>query len=104
MEDVVVVVEDGQEQGGVDEAGMLRELMVRAYPEVVPELLVGESLAEMLESLPAAQAAWQRVAERTATPAPDPTPAGGGLARAYPLDVGAMSPGLKIREGLRRRG
>ncbi len=103
MEDTVV--EDVQEQVEVDEPdNTLRELIVRAYPEVVPELLVGESLEEMLESLPGAMAAWQRVAEQTSTPAPDPTPAGGGLARAYPLDAGAMSPALKIREGLRQRG
>jgi hypothetical protein len=100
--ETVEQVEGQPGEDGGSEA--LRDLVVRAYPEVVPELLQGETVEEMLASLPAAQAAWQRVAEQSRPSGPQPVPSGGGTSRAFPLDIGAMSSGLKIREGLRRRG
>ena len=96
------VEQEASESGGGGDA--LRELVVRAYPEVVPELLSGETVEEMLASLPAAQAAYQRIAEQARPAGPEPVPSGGGTSRAFPIDIGSMSPGLKIREGLRRRG
>lgn len=81
----------------------LRDLIARAYPDAVPELIQGDSLDEMLASLPAAQAAWARVAEAAASassaPPPDPVPAGSAV-RSTQLDVSALSPLAKIRHGL----
>jgi hypothetical protein len=42
----------------------LRDVVLRAYPDVVAELVQGETLAELFATLPRAQAAWQRVAAR----------------------------------------
>lgn len=81
----------------------LRDLVVKAYPDVVPELLSGETVAEMLASVPAAQAAYSRVVDASKVAQPEAVPAIGG-ARHFPMDVAAMSPALKIREGLRRKG
>ena len=102
--DVQETVVDEAQAGEGTEHDPLRELMVRAYPDVVPELLSGETVEEMLASVPAAQAAYQRIAREVQPERPDPVPAGGGTARAFPMDVSAMSPALKIREGLRRAG
>ncbi len=81
----------------------LRELVLKAYPDVVPELLTGETVGEMLASLPAAQEAYGRIVEAAKSAQPEPVPAVGG-GRQFPMDVSTMSPALKIREGLRRRG
>ena len=39
----------------------VRELALRAYPETVPELVGGESVAAILSSLEPAAAAYQRI-------------------------------------------
>lgn len=108
-EEEQTATEEMQEQpeGGTSagpEPSPLRDLVVKAYPDVVPELLHGESVEEMLASVPVAQAAYQRIVQETRPAAPEPVPSGGGASRAFPMDVGAMSPALKIREGLRRVG
>lgn len=99
-EDIQEQPEDGTSAG--PEPNPLRDLVVKAYPGVVPELLQGETVEEMLASVPEAQAAYQRIVEQSRPARPEPVPSGGGASRAFPLDTGAMSPGLKIREGLRR--
>ena len=81
----------------------LRELVMKAYPDVVTELLTGETVEEMLASLPAAREAYDRIVEASRSTQPETVPAVGG-ARNFPMDVAAMSPALKIREGLRRKG
>lgn len=91
------------EENAGDEGNPLRELVLRAYPDVVPELLSGETVEEMLASVPEAQAAYGRIVAEAKVAQPEPVPAGGG-SRAFPMDVAAMSPALKIREGLRRNG
>ncbi len=81
----------------------LRDLVMRAYPDVVPELVSGATVEEMLASVPAAQEAYSRIVEVSKSVQPESVPAVGG-ARNFPMDVAAMSPALKIREGLRRKG
>ncbi len=103
MDPEEVAVVDTSDAAPVQEANPLRELVLRAYPDVVPELLSGETVEEMLASVPAAQEAYGRIAEAAKAAQPDPVPAVGG-ARNFPMDVAAMSPALKIREGLRRKG
>jgi len=49
----------------VEEAvALVRELVFQAHPDVVRELLVGETLADILASVGPARAAYQRIAER----------------------------------------
>jgi hypothetical protein len=90
------------------EVQQLRELIVRAHPDTVPELLQGGSLSELLACLPTAQAAYARVAQAAR---PDgateggsvPVAAGAALRSLEPRAEG-LSPLAKIRVGLTRRG
>jgi len=77
----------------------VRELIVRAYPDIVPELLAGESVGDLIASVPAARAAYARVAESVRAQPPAPIPAGGG--RRPPHDPDSLPPEVKIRIGLR---
>jgi hypothetical protein len=87
-----------------NELALARELVLRAHPEVVHELISGSSLAELLASVPAAEAAFARVAattraastrEATSTPVP-----GGGAVRSASVNVEGLGPLAKIRAGL----
>jgi hypothetical protein len=84
-----------------DERQMLHALIVQAHPDVVPELVRGETLADMLASVPDARAAFARVLEQAGSqpsvPAsqqplqpPQPIPAGGMVRSA--VDAGATGP------------
>lgn len=77
----------------------VRDLIARAYPDTVPELISGTTASEMLASVPAAQDAYRRIAEQTRQSAP-PSPAG-PISRSAAVDVEALPPHVKIREGLR---
>ncbi len=95
------VTDDGRvdEPPAGDDAALLRELIVQAHPDVVPELLQGASLREMLDSLPAARAAWARVAEATASAPPAPVPSGSAIRSREP-NPADLSPAGKVRAGL----
>lgn len=96
------VIDDGrpEEPQGQDDAALLRELIVRANPDVVPELVQGASLREMLDSLPAARAAYARIAEATAAAAsPAPVPSGNAIRSREP-NRADLSPAAKVRAGL----
>lgn len=79
----------------------VRELVLRAHPDAVPELVSGDSVEALLASVEPARAAWRQVAERiggsSATP---PVPAGGQQAVA--IDPDRLSASEKIRRGLAR--
>ncbi|HLT21688.1 MAG TPA: hypothetical protein VKZ96_19690 [Thermomicrobiales bacterium] len=99
--------EPGQPPGepaaeGPDELEMVRELIQRAYPDVVPELLAGESVAALMASLPAAREAYARIASGLRDQAPAPLPTGSG--RRPPYDPDTLPPAVKIRIGLRGLG
>lgn len=87
-----------------DELALARELVLRAHPEVVEELIGGNSLAELLASVPAAEAAFARVAAttRAAATREATTPAvpGGGAVRSAGVNVDGLGPLAKIRAGL----
>jgi hypothetical protein len=75
--------------GGADELAKVRELVLLAHPEVVPELVRGRSLDELLASVAPARSAYQQVAARVrdgmpaAVPvAPDAATAGDPAASA----------------------
>jgi hypothetical protein len=79
----------------------VRELVLRAHPDVVPELIAGDSIAALLASVEPARAAWERLAERIGAPPTTPAvPAGGE--RPVAIDPERLSASEKIRRGLAR--
>lgn len=103
-----VVVEPGAVEGamGADLAAV-RELALRAYPETVPEMVGGESVAAILSSLEPAAAAYQRIvaglgpSESNVAVAAPRVPAGG--AAAVVVDPERLPSVEKIRRGLTTR-
>ncbi|HRA33015.1 MAG: hypothetical protein V9F06_01460 [Thermomicrobiales bacterium] len=82
-----------------DDAALLRDLIVQANPDVIPELVQGASLREMLDSLPAARAAFARVAEVTAATTTPPVPSG-NVIRSRELNLADLGPAAKVRAGI----
>ncbi|MCC6674665.1 MAG: hypothetical protein IT339_05685 [Thermomicrobiales bacterium] len=87
-----------------DELAAVRAVVLSAYPDCVPELVQGGTVAELLASVEPARAAYARVAavvvDRTEPPAaarPPVVPAGGGSAV---VDPGALPPAEKLRRGI----
>ena len=88
-----------------EDLAAVRELALRAYPETVPELVGGESVAALLSSLEPAAAAYRRIAEGVVAQAVSPTmpiaptvPA--GSAPSVSLDPEQLPSVEKIRRGL----
>jgi hypothetical protein len=86
----------------------LRELVLLAHPDVIPELVTGTTFAELIGSVEPARAAYQRAVDairkgQPAEAAAPKIPAGGGQ-RTASVNVEQLSPAAKISEGLRRRG
>jgi hypothetical protein len=85
-----------------DDARIIRDLILQAHPDVVPELVQGTTLPELLASLPAAQEAWRNAVERLRQPSDGATPAAptipsGASVRSVSLDLDALTPLAKIR-------
>jgi len=85
-----------------DDAEMLRDLIVRAHPDAIPELIQGASLREMLASLPDAQAAFARVAEAAAAQTKPAVPSGSAIRSREPGPAN-LSPADKIRSAMNSR-
>jgi hypothetical protein len=91
------------------ELARVREVVLRAHPDVVPELVQGATLDELLGSVEPAQAAFAAVSERVkpadpvAAPpvAPPAVPAGAGTAA---IDPGTLPAHELIRRGIVTRG
>jgi hypothetical protein len=73
-----------------DELVAVRDLVLRAYPETVPELVAGDSVATLLRSLEPAAAAYQRIAQNVAARVPPPA------APAVPTVPAGSAPPLTI--------
>ena len=88
-----------------EELAAVRELALRAYPETVPELVGGESVAALLRSLEPASAAYRRIAEGVAAHAPTaPVPiVPAGSAPSISVDPEQLPSVEKIRRGLATR-
>jgi hypothetical protein len=84
----------------VEERQTLRATLAAAHPDTVPELIGGETVGEMIASLEAAKAAYQRTVDRTR--AAIPVAAGGG-GRPVGVDAVKLSPLAKISRGLRKQ-
>jgi hypothetical protein len=99
-----------------EELGKVRELVLKAHPDVVPDLVRGGSVDELIASVEPARTAYQRIADQvrqgggvagsqggveTAVVVQPPTvPAGGGTNVAEPGDLG---PTTKIAQALAAR-
>jgi hypothetical protein len=78
-----------------------RESLLAGSPDLPPELVTGDTLAEVDASAQSARALVTRVREQVvAADTARPVPAGSPARR--PPDTSAMSPGEKIRYGLER--
>ena len=99
----LVIAEDDHDLPAV------RALILAAYPDVVPDMVAGTTVAALLASVEGARAAYTAVAARLAPPSgamppgapgPPPTLPGGGGA-PLPIDPDRLPASEKIRRGLR---
>ena len=94
--------------GAPDDLTTVRELILLAYRDVVPELVQGGTIAELRAAVEPARAAYRQVADRiaggagTALPATPPSVPAGAAGGSPPVD--GLPPGELIKRGLRRRG
>ena len=98
--------EQGAGAGGrlsAEQLGRLREVLVAANPEAVPELIGGETFEALLASVAGARAAFARVREETSRLAASGVPRGGGTREIDPAIFAGLSPHGKIVQGLLRR-
>lgn len=109
-EETAVAAEPAAEAGAMtgEELAAIRELALRAYPETVPELVGGESVAALLGSLEPAAAAYRRIAQGVAARTPAPaTPAvptvPAGSTPPVAIDPERLPPVEKIRRALEAR-
>lgn len=89
----------------------VRELVLKAHPNVVPELIQGDTFDAMVASVPAAEAAYTRIREavtggqQQGQTQPPPTVSAGQPAnnqRTFAINVEELGSEAKIAEGLRR--
>ena len=91
---------------GPDDLSAIRDVVLKAYPDVVPDLVRGDSAAVLLASVEPARAAYARIRATiqadtapVATNTPIPAiPAGGGT--PLPVDPDHLPSSEKIRRGL----
>ncbi|MFS8531670.1 hypothetical protein [Sphaerobacter thermophilus] len=83
----------------------IRELILAAHPDVVPDMIKGTTFDELMESIEPARAAYARIAESIRSqPSNAPgIPAGQPGRQTSPAHVERLSASAKIAEGLRRR-
>lgn len=100
----------------VDDLSLVRELVLRAHPDVVPELIGGDSVAAIVASISPAQAAYSDLAAKireagatTSAPGSGGSDTGGvprvpaGSIIPAPLDPDRMPASEKLRRGVRER-
>jgi hypothetical protein len=85
-----------------EDLASVRALILQAYPDVVPELVTGTTVAELTTSVEAARAAYAGVVSRqpVVVTAPPVVPAGGATVVVDPATLPAAE---KIRRGLTNR-
>jgi hypothetical protein len=86
-----------------DDLAAVRELVLRAHPDIVPELLTGMTIADLTASIEPARAAYQRIAEQTMRPEPviPPSVPAGGTQQI--IDPDRLPTAEKLRRGLASR-
>lgn len=97
----------------VSDVSAVRQLVLLAHPDTVPELVAGGTVEALLASVAPARAAYQRViasvpAPAQAAPAAPVLPVAptvpAGAAPPLAVDPDRLPPGEKIRRGLAARG
>jgi hypothetical protein len=83
--------------------GRLREVLVVAHPDAVPELIAGETFEALLDSVEGARAAFTRVRDEAARALAAGVPRGGGTREIDPAVFAGLSPEGKIAVGLSRK-
>ena len=91
IEEVTVVSE-------VDELGLVREVVLRAHPDTVPELIAGGTVTELLASVEPARAAYARIVEQRPAVVETPPAVPAGAA------TNAVDPSTLPAQELIRRG
>jgi hypothetical protein len=82
------------------ELEQVRQLVLRAHPDVVPELVAGASIAELLASIGPAAEAYSTLAARIGAASPQ-VPAGN--VSPAPVDPERLPIAEKLRRGLAER-
>lgn len=82
----------------------LRDILVAAHPEAIPELIGGDDLDALLASVEMARAAYARVRQAATQAALAAIPRGGGIRALDPAAHAALSPEGKIAFALAERG
>ncbi len=85
-----------------EQLARLRETLVAANPEAVPELIAGDDFEALLASVDPAREAYRRVREQAAREATAGVPRGGGVREPDPALFADLSPEAKIAAGLAR--
>lgn len=89
------------------EVSMLRDLVFKAHPDVVRELIIGETLTDILASLEPARAAYERIAEQIEQDLHrervENTFALAKAGARTEVDRGTMTTAERLRLGLRER-
>jgi hypothetical protein len=88
------------DQPASDERDRIRELVLLAHPEVVPELVQGASIGELLASIEPARSAYRTLAERIQAAAPPVASVPAGGSGPAPLDLDRLPAAEKLRRGL----
>ncbi len=89
--------------------GELRDLVLKANPDVIPEMIAGDTFDTLMASVDPAKAAYQRIVQSVGgaagggAAAVARVPAGGGATRQFVVNIEELSPSAKIAEGLRQR-
>lgn len=95
--------------GSTVDLAAVRELVIKANPDVIPEMITGSTFEELMASVEPARAAYSRIVEQVRGQAPSgaqppSVPAGGSPGRQTLItNVEQLSPSAKIAEGLKRR-
>jgi hypothetical protein len=106
-QDTPVLVELETTENSANDLSAIRELVLHAHPDVVPELISGATVDDLMASIEPAEAAYRRVSESLRasdadSTQPTPTvPAGGD--RPMPVDPDRLPASEKIRRGLAHR-
>ena len=92
---------------GEAEVAMIRELVFKAHPDVVRELLVGETLTDILASVEPARAAYQQIADQVERELQreraSNTSSGAGAVTTPVPDRATLTTTQRLRLGLRER-
>ena len=86
-----------------EQLGRLREVLVAAHPDAVPELIAGATFEALLDSVAGARAAFTRVRDEAARALTAGVPRGGGTREIDPAVFAGLSPEGKIAVGLSRK-